>query len=193
MRRNKRIMIAITGALAAAATFVPVLGVLLVPGGLNKNDTTVTAAPTSTKPPLTIKPLPVRPVLTAFVTKPEDCPPPAVAAPADQPLKACDITRTAIYELAPEGIRLDLTDVDSFQNPLTNGQTVQFAMTPESSRKFTDYTRDHVGQQAAFMRAGIVVWAPKIPEPIEGTVLQLTGELTPEQAAQIARMLRDNA
>jgi len=193
-RRNKRIMIAIVGALAAAATFVPVLGVLLVPGGIGKNsDTSAVATPTTTKPPLTIKPLPVRPVLTAFVTKPEDCPPPAIAAPPDQPLRICDVARTAVYELAPEGMQVQLTDVDAFKNPLTGGETVQFSMTQESSKEFSKYTKEHVGQQAAFIRAGVVVWAPKIPEPIEGTVLQLTGDLSPEQAAQIARMLRDNA
>jgi len=193
-RRNKRIMIAVVGALASLATVVPIMGVLLIPGGLSKNsNTSAVITPTTTKPPLTIKPLPVRPVLTAFVTKPEECPPPAVGAPPDQPLRICDITRTAVYELAPESLRLQLTDVDSFKNPLTGAQTVQFAMTQESSKEFSKYTAEHVGQQAAFIRAGIVVWAPKIPEPIEGTVLQLTGDLSPEQSEQVAKMLRDNA
>lgn len=192
-RRNKRIMTAIVGVLGATAIFVPVLGVLLIPGGLSKNSETSVAAPTTTKPPLTIKPLPVRPVLTAFVIKPEDCPPPAIGAPPDQPLRICDITRTAVYELAPESMRIQLTDVDSFKNPLNGNQTVQFAMTNESSKEFSKYTAEHVGQQTAFVRAGIVVWAPRIPEPIEGTVLQLTGELTPEQSEQVAKMLRDNA
>lgn len=192
-RRNKRIMIAIVGALAAAATFVPVLGVLLIPGGLTKGSETSVAAPTTTKPPLSIKPLPVRPVLTGFVTKPEDCPPPAIGAPPDQPLRICDITRTAVYELAPQSMTIQLTNVDSFKNPLTGVQTVQFGMTEESSKAFSKYTAEHVGQQTAFVRAGIVVWAPKIPEPIEGTVLQLTGDLTPEQCDQVAKMLRDNA
>jgi preprotein translocase subunit SecD len=36
-----------------------------------------------------------------------------------------------------------------------------------------------------------VVWGPKISAPIDGQVLQLSGELTPEQAKEIARMLRD--
>ena len=69
-RRNKRIMTAIVGVLGATAIFVPILGVLLIPGGLSKNSETSVAAPTTTKPPLNIKPLPVRPVLTAFVIKP---------------------------------------------------------------------------------------------------------------------------
>jgi len=33
------------------------------------------------------------------------------------------------------------------------------------------------------------VWGPKIGGPIEGQVLQLSGELTPEQAKEIAKML----
>lgn len=194
LQRKKRIIIGVVGALAAGGLAMHTLSAVLFSHKLGKNpESSVVATPTKTKPPLTIKPLPVRPVLTAFVTTPEKCPPPAIAAPPDQPLRICDVARTAVYELAPEGARLQLTDVDSFKNPLTNGETVQFAMTQESAREFSTYTRDHVGQQAAFIRAGIVVWAPKIPEPIEGNVLQLTGDLSPEQAAQIARMLRDNA
>ena len=36
-------------------------------------------------------------------------------------MRTCDITRTAVYELGPEALRLQLTDVDSFLNPLTGG------------------------------------------------------------------------
>ena len=45
----------------------------------------------------------------------------------------------------------------------------------------------------AFVRDNTVVWAPKITTPIDGTVLQLSGELTPEQAARVAGMLRDGS
>ena len=50
-----------------------------------------------------------------------------------------------------------------------------------------------VGRQIAFVRGGTVVWGPKITTPIDGTVLQLSGDLTTEQAADIARMLRSDA
>ena len=38
-----------------------------------------------------------------------------------------------------------------------------------------------------------VVWAPKITEPIDGQVLQLSGDVTEEQAKEIAQMLRDES
>jgi hypothetical protein len=145
-------------------------------------------APTTTAPPLTIKPLPVRPVVSAFVTTPAQCPAPP-PPPPDQPTRICDINKTAVYELGPEGLSLDLTNVDSFLNPLTGVQLVQMTMTPESSKKFAEFTAARVGQQVAFVRGTTVVWGPKIGGPIDGQVLQLSGELTAEQAKEIAGML----
>jgi preprotein translocase subunit SecD len=190
-RRNRRILIAVTAALAAAAIVVPVLGVLMVPNAM-RNQPTEAITTTTTKPVLTIKPVALRPVIGAFVTTPEECVPPP-PTPPDQPLRTCDITKTAVYDLAPEDLRLQLTDVDSFLNPLTNKQLVQITMTSESTTDFARYTGEHVGQQVAFVRAGIVVWAPKITEAIDGQVLQLSGDVTEEQAKEIARMLRDEA
>ncbi|WP_167102341.1 hypothetical protein [Mycobacterium sp. DL592] len=190
-RRNRRILIAITAALAAVAIVVPVLGVLLAPV-MTKNQDITPITTTTTKPVLTIKPLALRPVNGAFVIKPEDCVPPP-PTPPDQPLRTCDITKTAVYDLAPEDLRIQLTDVDSFLNPLTGKQMVQITMTTESTADFARYTAAHINQQVAFVRAGIVVWAPKITEPIDGQVLQLSGEVTEEQAKEIARMLRDEA
>lgn len=190
-RRNRRILIAITAALAAVAIVIPVLGVLLAPA-MTKNQDITPITTTTTKPVLTIKPLALRPVNGAFVIKPEDCVPPP-PTPPDQPLRTCDITKTAVYDLAPEDLRIQLTDVDAFLNPLTGKQMVQITMTTESTADFARYTAAHINQQVAFVRAGIVVWAPKITEPIDGQVLQLSGEVTEEQAKEIARMLRDEA
>jgi hypothetical protein len=192
--RNRRIMIAIVAALASAAIVVPVLGVLLTPGVLfDKQDPMAAMTTTTTTPrPLTIKPLALRPVNGAYVVRPGDCDPPP-PTPPDQPLKICDILKSAVYDLGPEVLRLQLTDVDSFLNPLTAKQTVQVTMLPESARAFADYTASHIDQQVAFVRAGVVVWAPKITEKIDGEVLQLSGEVTAEQATEIARMLKDEA
>ncbi len=187
-RRNRRILITITAALAIAAIMVPLLSTLLAPRERRQAapvppTTSATAAPT-------IKPLAVRPVRTAFVTKPEQCPP-VVPAPPEQPLRTCDIARTAVYELGPEEVRLQLTNADSFRNPLADGHTVQISLTAESAADFARFTGAHIGQQAAFMRGGLVVWAPNITERIDGQTLQLSGEVTAEQATEIARMLRD--
>jgi len=186
-QRNRRILMAILAAIASAAAIVPMaLGLLQARQAGQQPD--LPTAPTTTAPPLIIKPLPVRPVVSAFVTTPAQCPAPP-PPPPDQPTRICDINKTAVYELGPEGLSLDLTNVDSFLNPLTGVQLVQMTMTPESSRKFAEFTAARVGQQVAFVRGTTVVWGPKIGGPIDGQVLQLSGELTAEQAKEIAGML----
>jgi hypothetical protein len=186
-KRNQRILMAIIGTIAAAAAIVP-MGLGLLQAREVSQQPDLPTAPTTTAPPLTIKGLPVRPVVSAFVTTPAQCPAPP-PPPPDQPTRICDINRTAVYELGPEGLSLDLTNVDSFLNPLTGVQLVQMTMTPESSRSFAEFTAARVGQQVAFVRGTTVVWGPKIGGPIDGQVLQLSGELTAEQAKEIAGML----
>ena len=189
-RRNRKVLIALMAAVSSAAIVVPLLLGLLTPQ-LNRQSE-APAAPTTTAPPLTIKPLPVRPVISAFVTTPDECPPPESVSPTE-PMTICDINETAVYELGPEGLRVQLTNVDSFRNPLTGVELVQMTMTPESATEFGSFTAEQVGKQVAFIRDGTVVWGPKIAAPIDGQVLQLSGELTPEQAEEIATMLRDES
>ena len=55
--------------------------------------------------------------------------------------------------------------------------------------RIAEFTAARVGQQVAFVRGTTVVWGPKIGGPIDGQVLQLSGELTAEQAKEIADML----
>lgn len=191
-QRNRRIVFAVLSGIAVAGMIV---GSLIGPFSwifLKRENSATPITPTTTKPALTIKPLPVRPVISAFVTTPEQCPAPVLNPAPDQPLRICDINKTAVYEMGPEGMRLQLTNVDSFHNPLSNGEVVQMSMTPESSQQFSQFTAGQVGKQVAFVRAGTVVWGPKITTPIDGQVLQLTGEVTPQQAADIARMLRND-
>lgn len=191
--RNRRIILTVVAVLAATAILVPALGVLLTPGVLTEQqDNAMLTTTTTTPPPLTIKPLGLRPVNGAYVVRPGDCDPPP-PTPPEAPLRICDIVKSAVYDLAPQVLTLQLTDVDSFLNPLTAKQIVQVTMTSESARAFADYTATHIDQQVAFVRAGIVVWAPKITEKIDGEVLQLSGEVTEDQAREIARMLKDES
>jgi len=190
-RRNRRIILGILVGLAVLGLAAPQFTGMLSALGLynsSKNNSPVPITTTTTKPVLAIKPLPVRPVISAFVTKPELCPA-AEPGPPDQPLRICDIAKTAVYELGPEGMRLQPTDVDSFLNPLTGLQLVQVTMTAESAQEFAAFTATQVGKQVAFVRGGTVAYAPKISGPIDGQVLQLSGELTAEQAKEIAGML----
>jgi len=188
---RRRLIIAVMAAVSVFAIVIPLLYSLLMPSFGTKEPVAAPTTTSSAKPASNIRPVSVRPVISAFVTTPDKCPPPAIGAPPDQPLKVCDVNRTAIYDLAPEGVRLQLTNVEAFKNPLTGANIAQLSMTEDASKAFFQYTKDHIDQQAAFVRSGIVVWAPKIPEPIEGQVLQLTGDLTFEQVEQISNMIRD--
>jgi len=191
-KRNRRIMIAVMAAVSSVAIIVPMISALLGLFGSDRLGADGPITPTSTAPVLTIKPLSVRPVVSAFVTTPDQCPVPP-PTPPDQPLRICDITKTAVYELKPEAMRVQLTRVDSFRNPLDGIETVQMAMTNESAEQFGKFTAGQVGNQIAFVRGATVVWGPKISAPIDGQVLQLSGDLKPEQAKEIARMLRDES
>ena len=187
-RRSRRnALIALVSVPAIIGLVVPGLGLV----NFGKPAEQVTPTTTTAPPALTIKPLSVRPVVNGFVTTPEQCPAPPPAAP-DKPIRICDLARTAVYELEPEGLRLQLTNVDSFRNPLTGVELVQMSMTPESAQQFAEFTGARVGQQVAFVRTGAVVWAPKISAPIDGQVIQLSGEdLTAEEATKIAKALKD--
>jgi hypothetical protein len=192
-KRNRRILIAVMAAISSIAIIVPLVSALLGLFGSDKlrnaDDATTT---TSTTPVYSIKPLAVRPVVSAYVTTPDQCPPPT-PVPPDQPMRICDIAKTAVYELKPEALRVQLTKVDSFVNPLTGVQTVEMSMTKDSAEKFAKFTEGQVDKQIAFVRAGTVVWGPKIGGRIEGEVLQLSGDLKPEQAKEITRMLKDES
>lgn len=191
-KRNKRILIAVMAAISSIAIIVPLVSALLGLFGSGKFRDAAPITSTSTTPVLTIKPLAVRPVVSAFVTTPEQCPVPP-PTPPDKPLRICDINKTAVYELKPEAMRVQLTRVDSFRNPLDGVETVQMAMTNESAEQFGKFTAGQVGNQIAFVRGNTVVWGPKISAPIDGQVLQLSGDLKPEQAKEIARMLKDDS
>lgn len=187
-----KVLFAVLSAVAVIATVSPALTGLVANMTLNRQrDAAAVTSTTTTAPVVTIKPLPVRPVLSAFVTTPEQCPPPA-PVPPDQPMRGCDIPRTAVYELSPEAMEVELLNVDSLRNPLTGVEMVQMTMTPDSAKKFGEFTAGQVGKQVAFVRDGTVVWSPKITTPIDGQVLQLSGELTAEQAARVAAMLRND-
>ena len=88
-------------------------------------------------------------------------------------------------------MQLQLTRVESVRLPVKESYVVRVGMDTESSASFADYTAAHVGQQLAFIRNGVVVSAPGISAPINSPALELSGELTAQQAEEIARRIRD--
>ena len=144
-------------------------------------------------PPENIRPLQVRPVQD--VRPPDQCPPegPPPAVPPTDPVTACDFARTAAYVLGPQAMDIQLTDVETLKSPTSEFYVVRITMSPSSAATFAAYTAQNVGSQVAFIRDGVVVFAPKITQIINSQGLEISGNLTAEQADQVAQLLRKPA
>jgi hypothetical protein len=153
------------------------------------------ATPTMTVPPIIGLPLSVRPVLEQpLVAQPDECKPVLQPPPAPTvPISACDLEKKARYQLGPVGLQLKLTGATSAKVPLTDFYGVQIGLDMTSSAEFAQYTGANIGKQVAFVRDGVVLAAPKITAPINGSSIQLSGEMNAETAETIARMVRDGS
>ncbi|BBZ04640.1 hypothetical protein MCHIJ_40770 [Mycolicibacterium chitae] len=185
-RRRRRAWIAGLTAVLGFTLIVPMAVALVSSAPEAPPETTAAAEPAP--PPTT--PVEVRPVVSVEGIAPEGCPP---AGPATEPLQLCDLAKNGLYTLGSDAVQLQLVQVESLLSPITRGHFVQVMMTEDSARIFGDLTAAQVGKQLAFIRDGVVVSAPAISERIDGTVLQLTGEMSAEQSDEIARLLRDEA
>jgi len=149
------------------------------------------AAPMTRTAPVIGIPLVVRPVAEVpLVANPDDCPPVPPPTPPEAAVRVCDVDRTAVYQLGPVALRLNLTGVSETKLPTSDFHTVQMSMDAASSAAFAEYTAANVGKQLAFVRNGVVLAAPAIDQPIDGESIQISGELSGATAVAIAQMLR---
>jgi hypothetical protein len=193
---RRRITIAVLASLGILAMVGTTLGGVLMPFLAKEFGAppprSALSTPTTTVPPIVGKPLAVRPVVQALMATPQECelPPPP---PPDQPQQACDLDKTARYDMGPVALLLNLTGAKAVKLPLSEFYSVQLAMDPGSGTAFAGYTAANVGKQLAFVRNGVVLAAPAIDQPIIGQSLQLSGNMTQATAETIATMLRDGA
>lgn len=146
-------------------------------------------------PPENIRPLPVRAVQEARVSTPGQCSqqgPQLPVAPVDV-MNTCDLVRTTAYVLGPQVSELQLTHVETMKSPTSDFHVVRFSLQPASASAFATYTAGHIGEQLAFVRDGVVLFAPKITQAINSQTLEISGDLTAQQADDVARMLRQPA
>ena len=195
-QRRKR-LIAITAALVGLTIVVPLAGALLHQVFGTEQPPPARVVPSlPTAAESTIKPLMVRSVISAEVAAPDQCLPAALAVPEVAPgtLRTCNFAKTELYTLGADDVRLQLTAVNPMPSlAVANSYTVQVLMTAESATTFHDFTAANVGKQVAFVRAGVVVAAPAIREPISGQSLELSGALTADDSAEITRLLREES
>ncbi len=171
---------------ALAGVLVPLLYQKMAPAPVQAGPSTTAVAPVIGRP------IAVRPVIEVRGTAPEACMTVGPVAPAE-PLSACNIEKTAMFSLGPVALELNVTAAEVYPAPAENGTlAVRVDLTPESSEAFGDYTATQVGKQVALLHDAVVLSAPSISREIRGGSLLLSGEFTPEQADDLARMLRDD-
>ncbi len=194
-RRRKR-LIAVTAALVGLTIVVPLAGALLHQLFVPAPPPPARTVPTLPTPAaLTIKPLTVRSVIRAVKATPDQCLPAALAAPQGDPgtLRICNFDKTALYTLGADSVQLDLTSVSPVPSLVATTYSVQVGMTEDSAQIFHTFTAANVGKEVAFVRAGVVVAAPAIKEPILSQSLELSGALTADDSTEITRLLREES
>ncbi|MEJ2081112.1 MAG: protein translocase subunit SecD [Acidobacteriota bacterium] len=79
------------------------------------------------------------------------------------------------------------------QDPYTGKSEVEFFLNSEGVRRFSEATADNVGNQLAIVLDGVVRSAPRIDSRIDTEAARITGSFTPEEAEDLALVLRSGA
>jgi preprotein translocase subunit SecD len=91
--------------------------------------------------------------------------------------------------VAADPLLFDVAQANPGFDQRTNAPTVTFRFTPESARKFAQFTSENVGRAAEIRLDGKVLSRPVIREPILGGTGQISGSFTVEQARDLAARL----
>ncbi len=90
-----------------------------------------------------------------------------------------------------------LTDAQPGFDSQTNEPAVHLSLDAQGSRVFKDLTRDNIGKRMAILLIekgkGEVVTAPVIRSEIGGGRVQISGRMTPQEAADVSLLLRSGA
>ncbi|RME90524.1 MAG: protein translocase subunit SecD, partial [Candidatus Hydrogenedentota bacterium] len=78
-------------------------------------------------------------------------------------------------------------------DPNTMQNTVYFHLTAEGTKKFAEITTKNKGRQLAILIDGKVRSAPNINEPILGGSAQISGSFTPQEAEDLALIIKEGA
>ena len=73
------------------------------------------------------------------------------------------------------------------------GFQINFSFDSRGARRFGEYTREHVGELFAIVLDGQIISAPRIQSPITGGSGRIVGSFSPEEAANIATLIRSGA
>ena len=79
------------------------------------------------------------------------------------------------------------------QDPYTGKAEVSFFLNSQGVTQFSDTTAQNVGNQLAIVLDGVIRSAPNINERIDSESARITGSFTPEEAEDLALVLRSGA
>ncbi|MCW4353251.1 protein translocase subunit SecD [Hoyosella sp. YIM 151337] len=115
----------------------------------------------------------------------------------DLPLVTCSSDGTSVYLLGPvflEGEDIDSGSVTDGYNQQQARWEVSFRFQGEAGRSWATFTRENVGQQAAFVLDTAIVSAPVIREPTPaGSATSISGNFTQQEVRDLANQLRYGA
>jgi preprotein translocase subunit SecD/SecD/SecF fusion protein len=87
----------------------------------------------------------------------------------------------------------DLENAQAGTDPQSGAWDINFTLNSLGAREFADVTTANVGKPFAIVLDGKIIMAPNIREPITGGSGQITGNYTPQQATDLALLLRAGA
>ncbi|WP_041450974.1 protein translocase subunit SecD [Hoyosella subflava] len=115
----------------------------------------------------------------------------------DRPLVTCSNDGAMVYLLGPvfiEGEDIDSGSVSDGYNQQQARWEVSFRFGGDAGRDWATFTRENVGQQAAFVLDTAVVSAPVIREPTPaGSATSISGNFTQDEVRDLANQLRYGA
>jgi preprotein translocase subunit SecD len=120
----------------------------------------------------------------------------ATAAPTTAPTEgAATPEPTAAPTAEPSGpvyhtVMTGVAIRNAFVTTTTGQVVVDFELTDEGSRIFSDFTSQHVGEVLAIVLDKRVISAPRIEQPITGGQGQITGQFDLDSANRLATTLR---
>ena len=86
-----------------------------------------------------------------------------------------------------------VTDASATPNSDGGGFQVNFSFDNRGAKRFGDVTRNNVGRQFAIVLDEEIISAPRIQSPITGGSGRITGTFTPEEATELAILIRSGA
>lgn len=108
------------------------------------------------------------------------------------PEEIAALTETVVYETVVTGDELDPGLIGPGADPTTGAPVVQLGFDAEGTRKFAQWTREHVGDPLAIVLDKEIISSPSIQEPIGSGQAVITG-VSQREAQKIILLLRYGA